>query len=163
MKTYYLTLSKVFPKDLPNAGKETQFEAAFWAGQDLASVKPFCKWKKLHTIRANYDFWKKRFEKINAGDAELSIRQWEGKPYGKGSTQREICRLTKNDGIGIQKIEIKGDSVFDGQILIDGKFHHAEVIAHNDGLDYADWCNWFSSYELIKPMAVIHFTKFRYK
>lgn len=52
---------------------------------------------KRHTIRANYEFWAKRFEKIAAGEAVLSIREWVGKPYGKGSTQREIALHPRKD------------------------------------------------------------------
>ena len=70
MKTYYLTLSKVFPSTHAKAGMNTCFEEKL-------------RVYKLHTIRANYDFWKKRFEQIAAGKACLSIRQWVGKPLAK--------------------------------------------------------------------------------
>ena len=70
MKIYYLTLSQVFPSYMPKAGEPTEFKDAF------------AKHRKIHTIRANYDFWAKRFEKIAAGEACLSIREWVGKPYG---------------------------------------------------------------------------------
>ena len=36
------------------------------------------------------------------GEACLSIRQWADKPYR--STQVEIARLGKDDGVGIQKL-----------------------------------------------------------
>lgn len=119
---------------------------------------------KLHTIRANYEFWAKRFEKIAAGEAVLSIRQWVGKPYGKGSTQREIARLTREDGIGLQRLDFPHGTL--STAWIDwGKRRLScplEGLANNDGLSLADWREWFISYDLSKPMAIIHFTKYRY-
>lgn len=38
-----------------------------------------------------------------------------------------------------------------------------ELLAKNDGLSLEDWIEWFKSYDLSEPMAVIHFTSFRYK
>ena len=153
MKTYYLTLSKVFPSTHVKAGLPTYFE------------EQIIQHTKLHTIRANYDFWKKRFEKIAAGQAVLSIRQWVGKPYAKGSTQRELFRLTREDGIGIQKLSFDKDR--DGCISykffnIDGRYADIRDIANNDGLSFNDWREWFKGYDLSKPMAIIHFTEFRY-
>lgn len=152
MKTYYLTLSKVFPSTHTKAGMNTCFEEKL-------------RVNKLHTIRANYDFWKKRFEQIAAGKACLSIRQWVGKPYGKGSTQREIMRFTCEDGIGIQKLSFDKDR--DGCISykffnIDGRFADIQDVANNDGLSFNDWRDWFKGYNLSQPMAIIHFTPFRY-
>lgn len=162
IKTYYLTLSQVFPKDLPNAGKPTGFETAFLAVQQhKGNADKFCTHPKYHTIRANYDFWRKRFEKIAAGEACLSIRQWVGKPYAKGSTQREIARLTREDGIGIQKMTVAGITAWH-PIFVNGNAVNTEDLANNDGLDKVDWCNWFAGYDLTKPLAVIHFTKYRY-
>ena len=162
MKIYYLTLSQVFPSYMPNAGKPTNFETAFNAGQDVSrNADRSCKFPKYHTIRANYDFWKKRFDKIVAGEACLSIRQWVGKPYGKGSTQREIARLTREDGIGIQKMTVAGITAWH-PIYVNGNSVDTEVLANHDGLEKADWCNWFAGYDVTKPLAVIHFTKFRY-
>lgn len=82
MKTYYLTLSQVFPATHARAGQPTGFR------ENLFKTK-------LHTIRANYEFWKNRFEQIEKGEACLSIRQWTGKPYR--SKQVEIARLTRED------------------------------------------------------------------
>lgn len=159
--TYYLTLSQVFPHNHIKAGEPTNFEAAFNAGQDTPKGETFCKYIKRHTIRANYEFWAKRFEKIAAGEAVLSIRQWVGKPYGKGSTQREIARLTREDGIGIQELTIIGCSTIHPK-YVDGHSVSCKVLANNDGLDEADWTSWFEGYDLTEPLAVIHFTNFRY-
>ena len=159
MKTYYLTLSKVFPVTHPKAGKPTNFDMKVHCTL-IGRCKDLIK---FHTIRANYDFWRKRFEKIAAGEAVLSIRQWVGKPYGKGSTQREIDRLTCNDGIGLQKLTFTLDT--DGSLvaLIDGiSMPSLRVLANNDGLSLEDWQAWFKGYDKAKPLAIIHFTSFRY-
>lgn len=158
MKTYYLTLSQVFPSTHPRAGKPTFFRDKLHAAlTDNADY-----WNKLHTIRANYEFWAKRFEKIAAGEAVLSIREWVGKPYGKGSTQREIIRLTRECGIGMQKLEFKEIGKGFNAAVIDGKPWPREILANNDGLSLQDWREWFKGYDLTKPMAIIHFTNFRY-
>lgn len=154
MKIYSLILSKVFPSTHAKAGMDTDFEELL------------LQYIKLHTIRANYDFWKKRFEQIAAGEACLSIRQWVGKPYGKGSTQREIVRLTREDGIGIQKLTFPFGT-FNEAVIEDaehiGVFSGiAQTLATNDGLSLRDWEAWFKDYDLSKPMAIIHFTPFRY-
>lgn len=154
MKTYYLTLSKVFPSTHAKAGMNTCFE------------EQLLQHTKLHTIRANYEFWKKRFEQIAAGEACLSIRQWVGKPYGKGSTQREIVRLTREDGIGIQKLTFPFGTL--NEAAIEDAKHISvfsgitQTLATNDGLSLRDWEAWFKDYDLLKPMAIIHFTPFRY-
>ncbi len=38
----------------------------------------------------------------------------------------------------------------------------AHTLARNDGLSLEDWEAWFKDYDLSKPMAIIHFTPFRY-
>ena len=154
MKTYYLTLSKVFPSTHAKAGMNTCFEEKL-------------RVYKLHTIRANYDFWKKRFEQIAAGKACLSIRQWVGKPYGKGSTQREIVRLTREDGIGLQELRIvnenyKGRGIMLGYVEKKKKKDFFHTLSQNDGLSFNDWLEWFKGYNFNKPLAIIHFTSFRY-
>lgn len=155
MKTYYLTLSKVFPSTHAKAGMNTCFEEKL-------------RVYKLHTIRENYEFWKKRFEKIAAGEACLSIRQWVGKPYGKGSTQREIVRLTREDGIGIQELRIVKGKLKSRYIYLgfvddeQGDFNFFQKLAANDGLSFNDWFDWIKGYDLSQPMAIIHFTSFRY-
>lgn len=145
--TYYLTLSQVFPHNHIKAGEPTGFR------ENLRKTK-------IHTIRANYEFWRKRFDKIDKGEAVLSVRQWVGKPYGKGSTQRELCRLSREDGIGIERL------MFDKSLLLPHVNYKPVGIgnlANNDGLSLDDWTEWFKHYDLKKPLAVIHFTKFRYK
>lgn len=173
MKTYYLTLSQTFPATHPRHGQPTQFVYKFKnARYNATNVNSHYDVGmpnvgiKLHTIRANYPFWAKRFEKINAGEAVLSVRQWSGKPYR--SKMIEIARMTKDDGIGIQKLEFKKERgiMFPRYVterpIVRNMIVPTIRLAENDGLSYDDWLDWFKSYDLSKPLAIIHFTKFRY-
>lgn len=113
MKTFIITLSRVFPKGHKKEGEPTFFEERFVSGLQCQfcspenwvpqwdSIYPKCtmclkhnKPEKIHTIRANYDLWAKRFEEIERGEACLAVRKWTGKPYR--SPQIEIARLTKS-------------------------------------------------------------------
>lgn len=151
MKTYVLMLAATFPTFHQRAGMETPFY----------KIVPTYK---IHTIRANYDLWKKRFEIIEAGLACISVRQWVGKPYGKGATQRELMRLTREDGIGLQKVQLFEREPY-GVVYRDDN-HYKTVslseLAANDGLSLDDWLDWFEEDAISKPMAIIHFSKFRY-
>lgn len=169
LKVYVITLSRVFPVSHPKAGLKTYFKTKLENihvvpfdpnGDSVPDGQPQLK---RHTIRANYELWRKRFEQIERGEACLSIRQWTGKPYA--SKQIEIARLTKDDGIGLQRLRFTPDR--DGQFVwwnfnIDGHFSNEEFLANNDGLTLRDWCAWFKDYDLSKPLAIIQFTKFRY-
>lgn len=117
--------------------------------------------RKLHTIRANYTLWAKRFEMIAAGDACLSVREWMGAPYR--SKQREIARLTADDGVGIQKLRIYEHEPL--PVVYADRYTTPvdwQELATNDGLQLEDWKEWFKNYDLSKPLAIIHFTNFRY-
>lgn len=179
-KTYVLTLSAAFPKTHSNRIYPTYFKERFLLGQgcpDCATQQDLsgenisncngcgraCFLVKLHTIRSNYPLWEKRITEIQEGRAVLSIRQWQDKPYR--SKQVEIARLTADNGIGIQKLSFDKDK--DGvpslkYFNINGKYVDREMLANNDGLSLEYWQEWFRGYDLSKPMAVIHFTKFRY-
>lgn len=180
---YYLTLSQVFPRYHQRFGNPTLFRENFERAQRCSkcelsgwSDSPFSTdyrkclspcyegFLKLHTIRANYDFWARRFEKIYAGKAVLSVREWVGKPYGKGSSQREIALLTREDGIGLQRLEFPYDTLSGVSVDFDKTrlSSRLEILAHNDGLSFQDWKEWFRGYNLSQPMAIIHFTTFRY-
>lgn len=144
MKCYVLIISKHFPVNHPKAGKETDFEN---------KIK---KQIKKHTIRANYDFWKKRVDEINAGKAYLSVRQWKGQPYR--SKQIEICRYYK---LGIEKLSMEMHSDYTVWQINDSKTaYHLWDVATNDGLSYEDFQNWFGTDYYTG--AIIHFTDFRY-
>ena len=166
MKTYVITLSQRFPARHPRKGEPTDFDKkvlnAVWEAHrcttQFTDVAP-----KLHTIRANYPLWETRFKHIEAGKAILSVRQWTGKPYC--SKQRVICNLTAADGIGLQQLRFARFS--DGKTYldsahVDGRFVQSQELAEHDGLDYPEWLAWFRSYDLTKPLAIIHFTNFRY-
>ena len=160
MKTYVIILSDSFPASHAMYGKPTYFMEKFLVYPGML--------RKLHTIRANYALWRKRFEKIDAGEACLSVREWMGAPYR--SKQREIARLTKEDGIGIQKLRIKPFQQHLNSVVYLQPFIYDETtmpvnevtLANNDGLSLEDWKEWFKDYDFSKPLAIIHFTKFRY-
>ena len=155
-KTYVLTLSKHFLANHKRAGEETYFKEKFLLGQGLTDYDT-PSLAKLHTIRANYPLWEKRIKEVQEGRAVLSVRQWTGKPYH--SKQVEIARLTAENGVGIQLMELTND--FAECIIGDNHYSYVSV-AKNDGLHPADWLDWFSVHDLSKPIAIIHFTKFRY-
>ena len=164
MKTYVITLSKYFLANHKRAGEETHFKEKFLLGQGLTDYDT-PSLAKIHTIRANYPLWEKRIREVQEGRAVLSIRQWTGKPYR--SKQVEIAMLTAKNGVGVQKARIMPESNF--LIAIDENYDkylctadEIEKIAQNDGLSIEDWKEWFRGYDLSKPMAIIHSTKFRY-
>jgi len=159
VRTYIITLSQYFPKTHERYGTETYFREKLALGLQGRGVKG----GKFHTIRANYQLWRERFDEILRGEAILSVRQWTGKPYR--SKMRKIIDFTKDDGIGIQRLDFEDGDIF--QVNIDGqKFEPTketlENIAANDGLSYEDWREWFKNYDLSHPLAIIQFTKYRY-
>ena len=182
MKTYVITLSQNFPATHPRKGQPTGF--ADKIQEALNYVKYFgiegmlpTKRAKIHTMRTNWNLWSKRFLEIYEGQACLSLRVWSGKPYH--SKQIEIARLTKEDGIGIQpayieEMQFLGNDGIEVRMRIVGGYDSilmkgedpiidGRVIAANDGLVLRDWFPFFSGHDLSQPMAIIHFTKFRYR
>lgn len=151
MKTYVLTISKTFPVKHKKAGQPTNYQYL---------IQQFTK---RHTIRSNFDLWKKRIDEVNEGKACISLRQWEGKPYN--SKQVELWQYWGKE-IGYQMLEFSASGL-NGMIMIDKGFpeqgsYHIEEIAKNDGLSEDDFRDWFKGYDLSKPMIIIHFTNFRY-
>ncbi|RHA39480.1 hypothetical protein [Odoribacter splanchnicus] len=176
MKTYVITLSKQFLSGHKEAGKPTNFRDKFLLGigcpdcktqQDLSgeNISPCnsciraCMYPKIHTMRSNYSLWEKRISEVERGEACLSIREWTGNPYH--SKQIQIARLTKDDGVGIQKLEFLDGKI--GLPRIGIVYQRKTELASNDGLIIWDWEDWFRNYDLSKSMAIIHFTKFRYE
>ena len=155
-KTYVLTVSRQFIKSHPKAGQETVFVDKILSG------------KKIHTIRANYDFWKKRIDEVTAGSATLSVRYWSGKPYN--SKQIIVVDLTKINGIGVQKLTFAPVYGIQAKIFTTGErkligykpCFEIDELSKNDGLSVNDFKDWFKDYDLNQSMAIIHFTKFRY-
>ena len=168
IKTYNIMLSRVFPETHPKAGQPTGFSDKVLANFRYPTYDPtLLDHKKLHTIRANYKLWKKRFEEVERGDAVINLRVWIGKPYR--SKTLLIKTLTSKDGIGLEKLEIVRTIDFGRPIwmlYLNGRqqdCNFLKSLAQNDGLSLEDWFAWFESYEKNKPMAIIHFTPFRYK
>ena len=157
MKTYVITLSKHFLANHKRAGEETHFKEKFLLGQGLTDYDT-PSLAKIHTIRANYPLWEKRIKEVQEGRAALSVRQWTGKPYC--SKQVEIATLTAENGVGVQKLEFYNNTL--GLCHIGIVYQRKYELAHNDGLSFEDWEEWFKGYDLSEPMAIIHFTKFRY-
>ena len=147
MKTYVVMVSKNFPVGHPMVGHMTHFPE-----------KIENKTKK-HTIRGNYELWRKRFEQINKGLACLSVRVWNGKPYR--SKQFEIQRYFNTDGIGVEKLEMTLLGWFVNDVESDVRTWE---LAMYDGLSLRDFNDWFKGKVSVEmdPMAIIHFTKFRY-
>ena len=164
MKTYVLTLSQTFPAKHPKAGQPTGFVEKLRTGHVEKHETLYPAKIKIHTIRGNYPMWSKRFEEIDKGDACLSLRIWSGKPYH--SKQIEIARLTKEDGIGLEKLEITGNYAgFNNwqHFNIDGHgYMSINDLPNSDGLDRYDWIAWMKLYDISKPLAIIHFTQLRH-
>jgi len=149
MQTHVLLLSKAFFKNHPKAGKPTDFKQKLSLNQ------------KIHTVRLNYAYWVYKIKEVMAGRAILSIRQWSGNPYN--SIQIELKQLTAADNIGIQPIFINFNHEWPIRVN-NRKLNKSERIylAANDGLSLLDFKNWFGCDDYQEPMALIHFTGFRY-
>ena len=143
MKCYVVIISEKFPKTHKRSGDDTGFPM---------SIKHH---NKIHTIRMNYELWKGRFEKIDKGEAYISIRIWEGLPYR--SKQREIFKYDKTQGIGLQKLEVNDL----GWLRVGNKTLDTVELAEHDGLNHEDFKEWFKN-AAPSPKAIIHFTEFRY-
>jgi hypothetical protein len=150
-----LTVSKTFFPKHPKAGQLTYFEEKITAFQGNA-------YKKIHTCRSNYGYWAKRISRLKETGGVLSVRQWSGKPY---RSPQEIVIDIPAEQISVQKLTFDKDR--DGNVSlkffnVDGNFLELETLANNDGLSLEDFKSWFKGYDLSAPLAIIHFTKFRY-
>lgn len=151
IKTFVLTVSEIFPSTHSRKGEETDF------------VEKIRDEKKIHTIRKNYKLWKERINQIQKGEAVLSIRVWTGKPYK--SPQKEIIQLDSSSGIGVQLLFIDfSKSWFETTEANKQTDHYYsfDTLAYNDGLLIEDFEEWFKGIDKEEPLAIIHFTKFRY-
>ena len=174
MITYQLMIAESFPKWHSRAGEptyfvdkiqnaEVQITNPFWGAHLLpeSEVK-----KKLHTFRGDYAKWRKRFDRIERGEACLSVRVWAGVPYR--SDQRVICNLSKDDGIGLQLLQFHAPGntfTWCGLPHVDGKRVGIAQFANNDGLTVEDWIKWLleaPKSDLTKDFALIQLTDFRY-
>lgn len=171
IKRYRLGVSRNFPTTHPRKGEETYFVDKIYVGQKWFGICDRCEHRdcghcetalnpKLHTIRSNYELWAKRMSEVQEGRAIIELFYWSEKPYN--SKQVVFATLDKDSGCGVQKIDsfmwqfayIKSNDKIE---LIE-----IETLSKNDGLSLEDFKAWFKGYDLSKPMAIIHFTKFRY-
>jgi hypothetical protein len=150
MKTHVLIVSEYFPKTHYRSGEKTYF---------VDSIK---EGTKIHTIRGNYELWKKRITEVENGDAILSVRIWTGKPYN--SKQEEVFQFNQDSGIGVQKMMIRNDKWNNPFIIKDCHLRSLDLsyLSKNDGLELEDFKKWFKKSEPYEVMAIIHFTLFRY-
>jgi len=165
IKRYRLGVSRYFPATHARAGQPTEFTEKI--GNALIEAKS--EWCKIHTIRGNYELWAKRMAEVQAGRAVIELFYWSGKPYHKdknGVGQVVFAKLDKDSGCGVQEIEF---SEFGSNVVFiwsdrieDPAVEVQQTLARNDGLSHADFKEWFKKYDLSKPMAIIHFTSFRY-
>jgi len=116
------------------------------AGNDLISGK-------IHTIRQNFNYWKK-FE-----GKELALFTWEGKPYN--SKQKVFC---------VKRLVCVQCVIYDGDFNADMGWKESidrqvlENIAKNDGFEnFRDFVCWFREGKYKHgQMGILHFTDFRY-
>jgi hypothetical protein len=137
-------IAKTFPVHHIRKGQETNF------------AELIEKEIKKHTLRANYQLWKKRADEINQGIAYLSVRQWSGKPYASNQVE-----LFQQNRLLVEKLQMTPL----GWFIEDYDSDYTTVdIASNDGLDIQDFYSWFKGKITIDmdPMAIIHFTDFTY-
>lgn len=127
IKTYVITVSRIFPVTHSKNGQETKFEELIKEG------------RKTHTIRGNFQLWAKRLDEVNVGKAVLSIRVWRGRPYWPsedgGPAQLEIKRLTS--------VQYQAVGIANAEILVGGLPQNSNMVAQRDGLTLRDFWEWF--------------------
>lgn len=173
IKRYRLGVSKTFPNTHPRKGEETFFVEKIQNNANLSCMSEITRMfsttefgVKIHTIRSNYPLWEKRMKEVQAGRAVIELFYWEDKPYR--SKQVVFATLDKDSGCGVSKIQFAQNHVKDGCyhgiVSNDGitTVVNEETLAQNDGLSIEDFKAWFKGYDMSEPMAIIHFTKFRY-
>lgn len=136
-KKYVIMVARTFLMKHPRAGQETGFAKKIEDGD------------KIHTIRGNYELWRKRIEEVNKGNAVLVLKQWIEKPYR--SKQNILQVLTK---AGCQRIRFTGSAFYieDSTAPL-----HIPLLSKNDGLSPLDFADWFNGYPVDEDMAIIHF------
>ena len=140
-----LKIAKNFLAYHPQKGKPTNFEMKIKAKD------------KIHTIRPNYEAWKKKIEKVKNGESELIVEQWSGLPYR--SSPELLFKYDDKDDIDVSKLTFEEGK---GLIVNDEVIVPTEILAKNDGLTLQEFEDWFKIFPP-EPFAIIHFTGFRYK
>ena len=120
-------------------------------------------WAKLHTIMPDYELWKNRIEEVSKGEAVIELFCWDGEP--DMSNKVILAILDKDSGCGVQEINLVNLNT----LCIVYNINNAELgalhlsqIAKNEGLSLDDFKSLFKGYGINDPLAIIHFTKFRY-
>lgn len=140
-------MSEFFPKTHARSGEPTNFFHNF-------------QLSKIHTIRGNYEYWYKRMERVKKDSAYISVRRWTGKPYA--TPQEEMFRITAADNPEVEMLQNTREEFNQDLFLVEGvNFVHTNQLSKNDGLSVKDFKEWFKETPT-EPMAIIHFTEFRY-
>ena len=165
-------LSKTFFPKHPKAGELTGFREKVLKGT------------KRHTCRCNYEYWKSRIATLQKRQGVLSLRQWSGKPYQRGSTQEAILDIAANlidvqplvmtrrkldeaEYVEVQPGKFVPRTAYDFKAEVEGTPIDVSELAKNDGLSLEDFKAWFNPVfdeenTDALTFAVIHFTTFRY-
>ena len=171
---YQIAVSRTYQSTHPRKGEKTYFveqiKNAILDG--LYLLKPdgtIITGKKLHTCRKNYKLWVKRMEKVQAGLAVIDLFYWEltGGRFTRVNTKTVFATLDKDSGCGVQELKFdEGDwsyaTVDVGKCDTKTLFPSYNKLAGNDGLSVQDYEDWFKNSDFSKPLAIIHFTPFRY-
>ncbi len=178
IKRYRLGVSRNFPTTHARKGEQTWFIQAILNelnnhketlitcyDENYKETNILISHRKLHTCRANYELWAKRMAEVLAGRAVIELFYWSGKPYR--SKQIVFAVLDKNSGCGVQELDFPIKIRDWSDALVYESFSYKftvpiSTLAKNDGLSLDDFKAWFKGYDLSQPMAIIHFTKFRY-
>lgn len=142
-------LSKTFFPQHPKAGEPTGFKEKVKNGT------------KRHTCRCNYDYWKDRIARLQERNGVLSIRQWGGKPYEKGSNTEKVLDVPASM-VEVQRLVMTREKevikhYYDGEIEpiaettvynffaeVEGTPIDVATLAKNDGLSLEDFKAWFN-------------------
>ena len=174
VKIYVLLLSSRFPAYHPKAGQPTGFEDALRRGIQRMRCREQhecigcgeCVGRiKKHTIRGNAAFWERCAQKVNKGEAIISLRQWSGKPYA--SSQIEIVQLTslhvQRVTLGLSDSDHRTPFAYADRNGVK-KFVSVTRLAENDALEPSDFMSWFQLHRRKEPYhgVILHFTDMRY-
>jgi len=97
---------------------------------------------------------------VQAGEAVIDLFYY----IGKTKNMSLFATLDKNSGCGVQclsKIGVDYVQIYDDE-GVKVRYCKIDSIASNEGLSIDDFKSWFKGYDISRPMAIIHFTPFRY-
>lgn len=167
---YKIPVSPRFLSNHPRKGQQTLFIQKIQLGLNMLVELPgdavIDLEPKIHTFRRNFKLWAERMKKVHAGMAVIDLCYWKlpGGRFTQGNELITFATLDKDSGCGVQKIIFKDNFVcaaietsYAANLVVP-----ASIISVNDGLSLEDLEAWFKGYDLSEPMAIIHFTKFRY-